>query len=100
MEQKKLYEGNKIKFAEEKQMYNIRAGNDRYLICTKPFNPRHTVLYSIVDLLENIRGTNDYIFNPYDYSLTTDCRQCLKDLISGEVKISTRNRIPLKFEGK
>ena len=92
--------GDKLKFAEEKQMYTIRAKNDRYLICTKPFNPKHTVIYTIVDLVENIRGTNNFIFNPYDYALEEDCLQCLKDLASGEVGISSRNKIPLKIESK
>ncbi|WP_148289423.1 hypothetical protein [Fibrella aestuarina] len=30
---------------------------DRFLICTKPFNPRRTVLYTIVDLKKGIHGT-------------------------------------------
>jgi hypothetical protein len=89
--------GEKIRFAEEKQMYTIRAKNDRYLICTKPFNPKHTVIYTIVDIIESIRGTNDFIFNPYDYTVTEDCQQCLKDLISGKTKISSRNKISLKI---
>ena len=92
--------GDKLKFAEEKQMYTIRARNDRYLVCTKPFNPKRTVLYTIIDLIEGIRGTNDFILNPYNYELAEDCQQCLKDITSGEAKISSRNKIPLKIVPK
>ena len=91
-------ERDKIKFEEEKRAYTVRARNEQYLICTKPFNPKHTVLYTIIDLVEGIRGTNDFIFNPYNYAITEDCLRCLKDLISGEAKISKRNRIPLKIK--
>jgi hypothetical protein len=92
--------GDKLKFVEEKQAYTIRAKNHRFLICTKPFNPKHTVIYTIVDLKEKIRGTNNFIFNPYNYVLTEDCEQCLRDLMSGEVEISFRRRIPLQIESE
>jgi len=36
--------GTKIWFAGEKHPYKVRARNERYLICTKPFNLRHAVL--------------------------------------------------------
>lgn len=90
--------GDKIKFAEEKKPYTIRACDNRYLICTKPYNPKRTVLYTIVDLQEGIRGTNFFVFNIYDYVFTSECRLCLRDLISGECEISHRNRIKLNIE--
>lgn len=54
--------GARIYFAEEKQPYRIRARSKRYLVCTKPFNPRHTVLYTVVDLHEGVRGTENLVF--------------------------------------
>lgn len=42
--------GDKIKFKSEKQRYIVKAKDNRYLICTKPFNLQKTVLYTIVDL--------------------------------------------------
>lgn len=90
--------GDKIKFVEEKKPYTIRACNDRYLICAKPFNLKHTVLYSIVDLQEGIRGRNWWVFNIYEYMDDADCKQCLDDLVSGECEISRRYRIKLNIE--
>jgi hypothetical protein len=54
--------GDKIKFKREKQRYTIQATDGRYLICTKPFNAKKTVIYTIVDLKEKIRGTDNLVF--------------------------------------
>lgn len=89
--------GDKIKFVEEKKPYTIRACNERYLICTKPFAPKHTVLYTIVDLQQRIRGRNWWLLNLYEYMDDADCKQCLEDLVSGECEISKRNRIKLNI---
>lgn len=86
--------GNRIWFAEEKRPYTIRAQNERYLICTKPFAPKKTVIYSIVDLDEKVRGTDSLIFG-LGYE-TEDCiAQNMALLASGEMEVSHRNRIPL-----
>ena len=93
--------GCKIYFAGERIGYTIKTCSKRYLICTKPYNPKKTVLYTIVDLKEEIRGTNNLVFNMYDYAKQKDIDKCMKDLISGEsdldgLKISRRNRVPLQ----
>ena len=54
--------GDRIKFASERQRYTVMAASKRYLVCTKPFNLRHTVLYTIVDLVMCTRGTENLIF--------------------------------------
>ena len=90
--------GQKVKFASERNRYTVQAGDGRYLICTKPFKARETVMYTIVDLEEGIRGTVDLVFNVYDFAAKAGCRQCLKDLQSGDVGISHRNRVELDIE--
>ena len=86
-----------IKFKEEKQRYTIQAFNDRFLICTKPFNPRKTVLYTIVDLEKKIRGTEDLIFC-MGYETQELCEEALERLVTGESEISHRNRIELNIK--
>lgn len=54
--------GDKIKFVEEKQAYTVRARNERFIICVKPFNARKTVLYTIIDLERDVRGACNLIF--------------------------------------
>lgn len=92
-----LKKGDKIKFAEEKQCYAVRAANDKFAICTKPFNPKRTVIYTIINFKENIRGTENLIFGA---GAETDmqCRLMLGRLSSERTHISRRNNIPLNIE--
>ena len=92
--------GDKIKFNTEKQRYTVKAKNERYLICTKPYNLIHHVLYTIIDLDRFVRGRNDRIFNPYDYMMQEKIDRCLGDLISGKVEVSWRHCIPLDIQTK
>ncbi len=88
--------GDKIRFAEERLAYTVRAANDRFAVCTKPFNPKHTVLYTVVDLKQEIRGTENLVFG---MGAETDeqCREMLERISSGETGISHRNRINLRI---
>ena len=118
MEQRKYNVGDKIRFAEEKRPYTIRACDKRFLICTKPYNFKpKTVMYTIVDLEEGIRGTDNYSIGWCDYYNTKDCEKILselqqwaerekKEIIDGEevvveslfgTRISRRNRIELNI---
>ena len=86
--------GDRIRFAEEVQRYTIRAMGKRYAVCTKPFNCQHTVLYTVVDIEEKVRGTENLIFGA---GAETDeqCEEMLQRLESGDTEVSHRNRIPL-----
>mgnify|MGYP006988830133 CR=1 FL=1 len=92
--------GDRVWFEEEKFGYTIRTSNDRYLVCTKPFNLRkNTVMYTVVDLKNELRSTDGYVFSPYDYLSDEDCRALIEDLENGH-HISKRNAIPLKIKKK
>ena len=54
--------GSKVKFREEKLRYTVQASDGRYAICTKPFNVRHTVLYTICDFQIGMRGPENLVF--------------------------------------
>jgi len=85
----------KIRFGADKQFYKVKACNNRFAICTRPYNPKHTVYYTIIDLAMLIRGTNNLIFNSYDYTDQKDIDLCLKELMKGKVEISHRNNVQL-----
>lgn len=72
----------------------MRACNSRYAICTKPFNPNKTVLYTIIDFEKDIRGTENLIFC---MGFETDelCNEALARLQVGESEVSYRNRVAL-----
>ena len=93
-----LHVGDKVWFNEEARPYTIRACDERYLVCTKPYDLKpKTVQYTMVDLKENIRGTDGYAIGPYDYYEDEDCQAYLKELQTGESQISRRNRIELNI---
>lgn len=95
--------GDKVKFAEERLAYTIQARDERYLVCTKPFNPRRTVLYTVVDLQERVRGTENLIFG-MGAETPEQCADMLRRLqgrdsdLAFQTEVSHRNRIPLKVE--
>lgn len=72
--------GDKVYFKTEKRPYVVKATNESFTICTKPFNLQHTCLYTIIDWQKMRRNRNNMVFNPYDYMLQDDIDQCLKDL--------------------
>jgi hypothetical protein len=90
-----LIVGQRIWFAGEARPYRVRAANDRFVICTKPFNPRRTVLYTVIDLQEGVRGTENLIFG-MGAETDADCAEMLARLAEGESAVSHRNRVPLE----
>lgn len=89
--------GDKIKFSEERLRYTVRAKGVRYAVCTKPFNPRHTTLYSVIDIHKQIRGTENLIFG---MGAETDkqCSDMLERLEGGRTEVSHRRNIVLVIE--
>jgi len=88
--------GDKIEFEEEKRPYKIRALGKRYAVCTKPFNLQGTVLYTVVDFVDKIRGTENLVFG---LGAETDeqCNKMLSRLEIGRTEVSHRNRISLNI---
>jgi hypothetical protein len=89
--------GDKIKFRTDKQRFTVIARNERFIICTKPFNLKRTVLYTVVDLENDIRGTENLVFGA-GAETQEQCNEMLKRLASGETEISHRNYIRLDVE--
>jgi hypothetical protein len=86
--------GDLIRFPEERRPYRIKARSDRYLICTKPFNARKTVLYTIVDFERGVRGPDNMVFG-MGYETDADCAARMDELLSGDTEVSHRRSIPL-----
>jgi hypothetical protein len=57
-----LTQGQRIRFTDEKQAYTVQAvsPDGRWVIVTKPFNARRTVLYSVMDMSRGIRGRDNH----------------------------------------
>lgn len=93
----KVNVGDKVYLPNEKRPYIVQARNDRYIICTKPFNPRRTVIYFIIDLVRKVRGADNLIFC-YGYETREQCQENLKRLENKEMEVSYRNVVPLDFD--
>ena len=84
--------GDKIWFAREKRPYTVKACDERFIICTKPHFA--TVMYTIIDLQFDIRGTENLIFC-MGFETTELCDEALLRLQTGESEVSYRNRVEL-----
>jgi hypothetical protein len=86
--------GDRVRFAAQKAKFKVRAAGERFAICTIPYNPKHTVIYTIIDFREGVRGPENLVFG---MGAETDeqCREMLARLESGQSQVSHRNRIPL-----
>jgi hypothetical protein len=93
----KMPEGSKIKFSEEKQRYTVRASNVAFAVCTKPMNALRTLLYTIIDWSEKVRGTENLIFGMGAIT-DKDCNDMLERLTQGQTEVSHRHRIQLNID--
>lgn len=92
-----LIVGDRVNFAEERNCYTAQAISDdgRWVICTKPFPPQRTVMYTIVDTVNQVRGTDNLVFS-FGYETREQCEYSLGLLVSGDMELSHRRRpIPL-----
>lgn len=89
--------GSKVKFYSERQRYTVMASSEKFAVCTKPFNPRRTVIYTIIDFRNNIRGTENLVFC-MGFENQSLCEAALCRLMSGESEVSHRNWIELDLE--
>jgi hypothetical protein len=89
--------GNRVRFFGESQArFKVSARGDRYIILTKPFNPRKTVLYTVIDLELGIRGTDDCL-GSLGYESEEQIERALRLLEAGEFEISVRNNVSLRI---
>ena len=93
----KVKVGDKIYLPNEKKSYKVQSRDNRYIICTKPFNPKHTVLYFIIDLVRKVRATENMIFCS-GYETKEQCEENLKKLQNGIMEVTYRNVVPLDIE--
>lgn len=93
----KLQVDDKVYVKECVRPFKVICRDDRYIICTKPFNIYHTVIYFIIDLEKQLRGPDDRVFCA-GYETEEQCLQRLAELQSGHVSVSLRHSLPLDLE--
>ncbi len=93
----KVEVGSKIKFIKEKHRYTVMASNRFYSVCTKPFNAKKTVLYTVIDWYNQVRGAENLIFG-CGAETKEECEEMLERLTNAESDISSRNWCDLDVE--
>lgn len=93
----KVAVGDRVYVPTDKRPYTVKARDERYIICTKPFAAKHTVLYFIIDLEEKRRGPDNMVFCS-GYETDEECAERLQELQSGEIEVSYRRGIPLDID--
>jgi len=114
--------GQKVWFEEDPLPFEVRACNERFVICTRKLNKRKdadllwfeverrasrtfteaynsakdSVVYSIIDLQQKIRGTENLVFCMC-FKTIEQCNESLQRLSKGESEVSHRTRIELKI---
>lgn len=90
-------QGDKIFVPNEKKPYTVRCRDERYIICTKPMNLCHTVLYFIIDLKDKWRAPDNMVFC-CGYETDEQCLERLKELQNGEIELSLRRGVELDVD--
>lgn len=93
----KVNVGDKVFIPIHVNPFRVQARDDRFIICTKPFNPKRTVLYFIIDLQTRRRGPDNMVFCS-GYNTKEQCEERLKELQSGKIEVSQRHGIDLDFD--
>jgi len=91
--------GDRVKFLAEHNSYEIQAVSidGRWVVATKPFNLRNTVIYTLIDTVEGLRGVDDSLGNSLGYETRADCEEALKLIESGMFGYSHRRR-PMELD--
>ena len=106
--------GDRIRFAGDRMFFTIQARDARFIVCTRPFALKKTVLYTVVDLVEQVRGADNHY--SLGYETREDCERALRKFsasvrwarmverrepgvrCSPVVEVSHRNRVPLEVD--
>lgn len=71
--------GAKIGWKGQKKKFKVIARNDNFIIIARPYNPKKTFEYSILDL-EHMQCNHDNCYNKYNYSNKDECMEALIEL--------------------
>lgn len=91
---KNLKVGDPVYVTGESKPYRVKCRDERFIICTKPLNLYHTVMYFIVDLENHRRGQDNMGFS-FGYETQEQCEKRLKELQNGEIEVSIRRGVAL-----
>lgn len=93
--------GSRVKVdgaSDRRRWWTVEAADQRYAIVTRQqdFHPAGTLVYSILDYHEGVRGPCDLTGQGWSSLTPAGCAELLGELQQGTVGLSHRNRLPLQ----
>lgn len=88
---------DKVKFYDNcVRPFVVQAVSENFVVMTKPYNPRRTTLYTIIDWRNGWRGPH----NSWGYGAVTreDCEETISALEDGKIELSVRRNVYLDIE--
>lgn len=82
--------GTKVWFRSHVRPFKVIASNRFYSVCTKPFNAKKTVIYTVVDWRNKFCGTENTLWGG-GAETEEECQEMLHRITSGKSDISSRN---------
>jgi hypothetical protein len=90
--------GDRVTFFGDLQPFKVQAAGTRFVVLTRPYNPKRTTTYTIMDLEEWVRGTENLVFS-MGFETREQCEEALARLESRDeeirTEISRRNRVAI-----
>lgn len=92
----KIPVGTKIWLGKQTKPFTVKASNRFFSICTKPYNPQKTVLYTIIDWHHQVNSTENLVFG-FGAETTEECEEMLQRLTDGKSNLSHRKIVKLNI---
>lgn len=71
--------GTRIQWKGQRTKFKVIARNNDFIIITRPYNPKNTYEYSILDL-EYMQCNHDNYYTKYNYNNKEEAEEALKEL--------------------
>lgn len=99
VERVELHVGDRVRFEGEtyRVWWTVRAvsTDGRWAILTKPHNVAQTVLYTVVDFDDGVRGPDNY--GSLGYESPEEIERAMGMFVAGEAEVSVRYDVPLRI---
>lgn len=92
--------GDLVKFEGDRLFFTVRATSPRYTVLSRQaqFRPKGSLVYTVVDALEGVRGPANTIGQGWPVEDDEDCLRLIDELENTYTRqVSYRNRLPLRI---
>lgn len=88
----------KLDLREDKELLKHRVDMNAYISIKEAYNNnRDNPVYSIIDLKNNVRSSDNLVFKMIDYFDKKECKKVLEKLNNNEIGLSERDKIELNM---